>query len=75
MHDWQTHVGYDDGAIVIRRLKGSIVQELIPRGIFEDSSIGLDLPYSLLENCFHWLYVRMLSSKCWADTSQEHQDL
>ncbi|KAF2186028.1 hypothetical protein K469DRAFT_664515 [Zopfia rhizophila CBS 207.26] len=53
-YNYQVHIGYRDGKLVVRACQGRWTFELIPREIF---SMGaqFDLPIPLIENCFHWL--------------------
>ncbi|CAJ2504457.1 Uu.00g118510.m01.CDS01 [Anthostomella pinea] len=53
MEGFQTHIGYDSGATIIRAIKGSQVLELVPRDVFIGKHI--DLPASLIVDCVHWL--------------------
>ncbi|KAF2871478.1 hypothetical protein BDV95DRAFT_493867 [Massariosphaeria phaeospora] len=51
------HLGFRDGALVIRTTLQDTTLELIPRGEFKKYD-QFDLPASLLAGCFHWLDLK-----------------
>ncbi|KAH8810980.1 hypothetical protein F5884DRAFT_897492 [Xylogone sp. PMI_703] len=54
MYGYQIHIGFRQGSLVVRALKGSSTLELIPPEIFGVLS-NADLPGFLIENCVHWM--------------------
>ncbi|RYP92931.1 hypothetical protein DL770_000981 [Monosporascus sp. CRB-9-2] len=51
---YTTHIGYDNGATIIRATRGPQILELIPREIFQHGNL-FDLPAGLVDGCIHWL--------------------
>ncbi|KAI0003525.1 hypothetical protein F4779DRAFT_621832 [Xylariaceae sp. FL0662B] len=53
--EYETHIGYDnDGAMIIRAVRGVHVLELVPRKVFRRRNL-FDLPAALVDDCIHWL--------------------
>ena len=53
-YNYQVHIGFRGGKLVVRACQGRWTFELIPQENFFMGS-QFDLPIPLIENCFHWL--------------------
>ncbi|KAF2494893.1 hypothetical protein BU16DRAFT_590135 [Lophium mytilinum] len=56
-YNHQAHIGFRDNQLVVKARVNGAILEYIPREVFGSAS-NFDLPFSLVDNRFHWLNPR-----------------